>query len=339
MIEKLREEGVALLERTVTMQVVEVYEDEVFDVLAGLPELPDEVASTVEGASLEDGENGWGASRRGRAGGSTEHGAGGRGRGRGGAGASLDDGDSILTGMDGDSFVDSSVGAGGGSSGGGVPHDRGRGRSLTRKRTSSIPDALRHGAVSPPRRGPRLSVSRAADGATVVGGAIEVQLADSSDGVQLMRLASVRRAVGTTHHNDFSSRSHCVYVLTLRQRNPAAKVSVVSRLYLVDLAGSESAKQALPFALGSGRLSSSSSSGARSRSLGRSGPQSRRSSGRQGHGGAPRRSIGISSLDPDAGGYNQVRLGSEKERIAINDSITVLGKCIHALAKIEGEKE
>lgn len=47
-IKRLRDEGITLLERTVTMQIVEVYEDEVFDVLAGLPQLPDEVASTAD---------------------------------------------------------------------------------------------------------------------------------------------------------------------------------------------------------------------------------------------------------------------------------------------------
>jgi len=54
---------------------------------------------------------------------------------------------------------------------------------------------------------------------------------------------------------------------------------------------------------------------------------------------SPSSSFTSSSLDPSAQGFNQVRMGNERERIAINDSITVLGKCIHSLARLEGGRE
>lgn len=47
------------------------------------------------------------------------------------------------------------------------------------------------------------------------------------------------RAVSATSMNSESSRSHCLFILTLNMKNTDDGSSKTGKLYLVDLAGSE----------------------------------------------------------------------------------------------------
>ena len=64
---------------------------------------------------------------------------------------------------------------------------------------------------------------------------------------KLMHRGSARRRTAATDMNEYSSRSHAIFVLTMTQERALPdgnKYSVVSKVNLVDLAGSENARQA-----------------------------------------------------------------------------------------------
>jgi kinesin family protein 1 len=64
---------------------------------------------------------------------------------------------------------------------------------------------------------------------------------------KLMQRGSARRRTAATDMNEYSSRSHAIFVLTMTQERSLPdgnKYSVVSKVNLVDLAGSENARQA-----------------------------------------------------------------------------------------------
>lgn len=76
----------------------------------------------------------------------------------------------------------------------------------------------------------------------LVHGLEDVPLTGAAHGLKLVRIASDRRHVASTRCNDTSSRSHCVFTLTVHVREVGPRgedVLRVGKLNLVDLAGSE----------------------------------------------------------------------------------------------------
>ena len=61
--------------------------------------------------------------------------------------------------------------------------------------------------------------------------------------VQLLVQGLANRKTGSTDMNAISSRSHSIFVVSIKQTNTLTKTSLVSKLYLVDLAGSEKQKK------------------------------------------------------------------------------------------------
>mgnify|MGYP003307802948 CR=1 FL=1 len=86
----------------------------------------------------------------------------------------------------------------------------------------------------------------------VVKGLSEHAVANPSDVLGLIHRAQERRKVGETKMNKHSSRSHCVFTLTVATKRAitnddgtdAGTMEACGKLHLVDLAGSECAKTA-----------------------------------------------------------------------------------------------
>jgi kinesin family protein 5 len=57
--------------------------------------------------------------------------------------------------------------------------------------------------------------------------------------IELMKVGSENRSVGTTNMNAHSSRSHSIFIMTIHQNNLKDLSAKTGKLYLVDLAGSE----------------------------------------------------------------------------------------------------
>ena len=88
------------------------------------------------------------------------------------------------------------------------------------------------------RQGPQL---HEAGGKLQIQNLTSIQLHNVSEGLELLFGAESCKSVGANALNRASSRSHVVYLLTVRQssRTDESAAMVESRLYLVDLAGSE----------------------------------------------------------------------------------------------------
>jgi len=67
----------------------------------------------------------------------------------------------------------------------------------------------------------------------------ESYVSDENDVYDFMRYGHCNRATSTTNMNESSSRSHCIYMLTIHQNNLIEMSAKTGKLYLVDLAGSE----------------------------------------------------------------------------------------------------
>ncbi|KAL8525432.1 hypothetical protein ACS0TY_014879 [Phlomoides rotata] len=74
-----------------------------------------------------------------------------------------------------------------------------------------------------------------------VNGVTEISISDSAEALQSLSTGIANRAVGETHMNMASSRSHCIYVFTIEQELKKGKS--FRKLILVDLAGSEKAER------------------------------------------------------------------------------------------------
>ena len=59
------------------------------------------------------------------------------------------------------------------------------------------------------------------------------------DALNLLFIGDTNRVVSETPKNDASTRSHCIFIITIETRKPGSEVKSVSRLHLVDLSGSE----------------------------------------------------------------------------------------------------
>ncbi|CAI9765019.1 unnamed protein product [Fraxinus pennsylvanica] len=70
-----------------------------------------------------------------------------------------------------------------------------------------------------------------------VSGATEICISDSAEALRSLSIGIANRAVGETQMNMASSRSHCVYIFTIKQDLKKEKRS--GKVILVDLAGSE----------------------------------------------------------------------------------------------------
>ena len=85
----------------------------------------------------------------------------------------------------------------------------------------------------------------AAQGGTVLQGAVHVKLESVTDALAILRAGELHKRVAATAMNDTSSRAHTVFLLTLTQRHGEGEDEKLlsSQLALVDLAGCEQVKQ------------------------------------------------------------------------------------------------
>lgn len=67
----------------------------------------------------------------------------------------------------------------------------------------------------------------------------EIYVSDESDVGTIMMRGNENRAVSATNMNDRSSRSHTIFIITIKQTNRVEGSCKSGKLYLVDLAGSE----------------------------------------------------------------------------------------------------
>ncbi|KAH9603982.1 hypothetical protein KSS87_023585 [Heliosperma pusillum] len=73
----------------------------------------------------------------------------------------------------------------------------------------------------------------------LLSGVTEISVLEPADALQILSSGIANRAVGETQMNVASSRSHCIYMLTVQQDLPSEKRTKMGKLILVDLAGSE----------------------------------------------------------------------------------------------------
>lgn len=64
-------------------------------------------------------------------------------------------------------------------------------------------------------------------------------IGNEEEALNYLFLGDTNRAIGETEMNQASSRSHCIFTLTIEGRRPASDKVIRSKLNLVDLAGSE----------------------------------------------------------------------------------------------------
>ncbi|CAI5458268.1 unnamed protein product [Closterium sp. Yama58-4] len=72
-----------------------------------------------------------------------------------------------------------------------------------------------------------------------IAGVTEIYVEGEREMLQLLEAAIKNRAVGATNMNQGSSRSHCMFLLTIQRTSADGSSSQVGKIYLVDLAGSE----------------------------------------------------------------------------------------------------
>lgn len=111
--------------------------------------------------------------------------------------------------------------------------------SLVELYNEEIRDLLSDDASSPPLR----MYDDVRGRGVVLQGLEEIPLTSAAHGLRLLREGSQRRHVAATKCNQRSSRSHCVFTLTVHVKEAGARGEELMRtgkLHLVDLAGSES---------------------------------------------------------------------------------------------------
>ncbi|XAR56356.1 Minus-end-directed kinesin ATPase [Bertholletia excelsa] len=85
----------------------------------------------------------------------------------------------------------------------------------------------------------RLEVKQVGEGIHHVPGLVEANVNNMSEVWEVLQTGSNARAVGSTHANEHSSRSHCIHCVMVEGENLLNGESTRSKLWLVDLAGSE----------------------------------------------------------------------------------------------------
>ena len=78
-----------------------------------------------------------------------------------------------------------------------------------------------------------------------VEGITEASCRSAEEVLNVMNKGALNRAVASTRMNQDSSRSHSVFIITIRQKNITTLATTAGKLYLVDLAGSEMVKKTL----------------------------------------------------------------------------------------------
>ncbi|KAJ9459510.1 Kinesin-like protein klpA, partial [Diplonema papillatum] len=84
-----------------------------------------------------------------------------------------------------------------------------------------------------------LKISSSSDGEITVEGLTEFSVTNQTTVGELLATAQANRCTASTKMNDMSSRSHSVFMLKIKTRNPVTGVSLSGLLNLIDLAGSE----------------------------------------------------------------------------------------------------
>jgi len=74
-------------------------------------------------------------------------------------------------------------------------------------------------------------------------GVEEIYISCPEEALELLKMGQSHRATNATKMNAESSRSHCVFMLTLVQKNNADGSTKTSKIFLVDLAGSEKVRK------------------------------------------------------------------------------------------------
>ncbi|KAF5202756.1 Kinesin-like protein kin-14s [Thalictrum thalictroides] len=85
----------------------------------------------------------------------------------------------------------------------------------------------------------KLEIKQAVEGTQEIPGLIEARVHNTNEVWELLKTGTQNRAVGSTNANEFSSRSHCLFRVTVRGENLVNGQRTKSYLWLVDLAGSE----------------------------------------------------------------------------------------------------
>jgi len=75
--------------------------------------------------------------------------------------------------------------------------------------------------------------------ATMLQGVEEFHITSASEGLQLLQAGNCKRQIAATKYNDFSSRSHTIFAVTVKQTTGTGEEVICGKLSLVDLAGSE----------------------------------------------------------------------------------------------------
>lgn len=75
--------------------------------------------------------------------------------------------------------------------------------------------------------------------ATMVQGIEEYHITSASEGLRLLQAGTSKRQIAATNYNDFSSRSHTIFTVMVKQTTGDGGEVISGKLSLVDLAGSE----------------------------------------------------------------------------------------------------
>ncbi|RZC80899.1 hypothetical protein C5167_043469 [Papaver somniferum] len=85
----------------------------------------------------------------------------------------------------------------------------------------------------------KLEIKQSAEGTQEVPGLVEASVQNTVEVWEQLQTGSRNRAVGSTNCNELSSRSHCLFRVTVKGENLVNGQRTRSHLWLVDLAGSE----------------------------------------------------------------------------------------------------
>ncbi|KAK7258858.1 hypothetical protein RIF29_24446 [Crotalaria pallida] len=99
-----------------------------------------------------------------------------------------------------------------------------------------IRDLLVENSAQPTKK---LEIKQAAEGMQEIPGLVEARVCGTEDVWEMLKSGNRVRAVGSTSANELSSRSHCLFRVTVKGENLINGQRTRSHLWLVDLAGSE----------------------------------------------------------------------------------------------------
>lgn len=94
-----------------------------------------------------------------------------------------------------------------------------------------------------PHNSSNLKIREDKEGGVYVESASEILISSVASGMAVLARGNAQRSTGATLMNADSSRSHCVFTLTLTRKNVATREVLRGKLLFVDLAGSEKASK------------------------------------------------------------------------------------------------